>query len=995
MRNKIFFLIAAISFALLWSCSQGPDYKEGNIYNGFKLEEKRFVEEVNAWGLYFIHEKSGAKLLKIAADDANKLFNVSFKTTPEHDYGTPHIMEHSVLNGSENFPVKSPFDLLVKGSLNTFINAMTGSDYTTYPVASMNEKDYFNLMHVYMDAVFNPMLHKDPKILKQEGWHYELDDIDGEIVYKGVVYNEMKGAYSSPNRELGYQINKILFPDNTYGVSSGGYPTAIPELTYEYFKNFHKKYYHPSNSFVLLYGDADLDKELAFLDTEYFSGYERSEEKVEIPVQQPFEQKKVAEKPYSVPEGSETKDKTFLSYSFVAGLNTDQELTMALDILSEALVNHESAPLRLALQEAGIGKDVYAWTSNGKQNVFQITVQNANPEDQEKFNEIVFNTLNKVREEGFNDETIEGIVNRMEFRLREGNTPHKGLMYLFSIKNGVLFADDPFMGLEYEKPLANVKEGIENGMLENIVQEHMIDNPHALLMVLKPQPGLEKEIAEKTRKELAEYKASLSQEELEQLVQETKELKEHQQREDSPEAIATVPMLSLEDISKEVQWYEVTEKSISNVPVLHYEDFTSNIVYANLYFDMYTLPQELIPYANLLAELLGSMNTENYTYGELDNALNIHTGGFYTYLTSYQENYSDDNLIPKFMVYGKATVDKTNKLFELTAEILNNTKLDDVERLKEVMVRHQSQMESRIKNNGVGVATTRLSSYYSNEGMFNELTNGLSYYDFITDLTRNFETKQEDIVAKLQETAKLLFNKNNMIAGITCSDDNYVTYKTELQNFASALPAEEIQKNEWIFTLEPKNEGLMSASMVQYVIKGYDYKKLNYEWDGKMRVLNQVMSRDYLQNKIRVMGGAYGGWASFSPAGDAYFASYRDPNLKETLENYDAAPEFLKNFEADEKEMTRLIIGTISNMDMPTTASQRGSIAINNYFMKKTKAAMEEERNAVLTTSAEDIRSYEEMIRNIMDQDIICVYGNDQKIKAHQELFKETKYITK
>ncbi|MGC9375671.1 MAG: hypothetical protein ACP5DQ_11600, partial [Bacteroidales bacterium] len=363
--------------------------------------------------------------------------------------------------------------------------------------------------------------------------------------------------------------------------------------------------------------------------------------------------------------------------------------------------------------------------------------------------------------------------------------------------------------------------------------------------------------------------------------------------------------------------------------------------------------------------------------------------------TSYQENYSDDKLLPKFTIYAKATVDKTDKLFELTDEILNHTKLDDIDRLKEVITRHQSQIEARVKNNGVGIATTRLSSYYTNQGMYNELTNGLSYYDFITELTQNFDAKQEEVVSKLQETAKLLFNKKNVIAGITCSEDNYTTYKTALEKFASTLPTEDLQMNEWAFDLNIKNEGLMSASMVQYVVKGYDYKKLGYEWDGKMRVLNQVMSRDYLQNKIRVIGGAYGGWASFSPTGSAYFASYRDPNLKETLENYDAAPEFVKNFEADEKEMTRFIIGTISNIDMPTTASQRGSIAMNNYFTQKTKTEMEKERNAILTTTAEDIRSYDQMIQEIMDQNIICVYGNDQKIKTHKDLFKEIKYITK
>ncbi|MFW5721453.1 MAG: peptidase, partial [Bacteroidota bacterium] len=550
-------------------------------------------------------------------------------------------------------------------------------------------------------------------------------------------------------------------------------------------------------------------------------------------------------------------------------------------------------------------------------------------------------------------------------------------------------------GLEYEKPLANVKEEIENGMLENIVKEYFIDNPHALLMVLKPQPGLEKEIAEETRKKLAEYKASLSKEELEKLVQETKELKEYQQKEDSPEAIATVPMLSLEDISKEVQWYEVKEKAVSNVPVLHYEDFTSNIIYSNLYFDMYALPKELIPYANLLAELVGSMNTENYTYGELDNALNIHTGGFNTYLTSYLENNDDEKLIPKFAVNAKATIDKTDKLFELTTEILNQTKLDDIDRLKDLIIRHQSQIESMVKNNGVGIATTRLNSYYSNQGMFNELTRGLSYYEFITELTENFDSKSQEIIDNLEKTATLLFNKNNLITNITCSEENYVDFKKEAEGFVSQLPNEEVVLNDWAFEFEVKNEGLMSSSMVQYVIKGYDFKKLGYEWDGKMRVLNQILSRDYLQNKIRVMGGAYGGWARIAPSGNTYFASYRDPNLKETFENYDAATEFLAEFDADETAMTRFIIGTISNIDRPTTASQRGWMAVDNYFTKTTKEELEKERNAILNTTAKDVKSYEQMIREIMKQDIICVYGNDQKIKANQDLFKEIKPITK
>lgn len=995
MKNNILAVFLSLIFLLLGSCTEKPAFEEGKVYHGFRLIEDRFVEEVNAHCLYFEHEKSSARLMKIAADDANKLFSISFNTTPRNDYGTPHILEHSVLNGSKNFPVKSPFDVLAKGSLNTFLNAMTGSDFTTYPVASMNMTDYFNLMHVYMDAVFNPLLHSDPRIFKQEGWHYELDDPEGEITIKGVVYNEMKGAFSSPERQLGYHINKILFPDNTYGVSSGGYPEAIPELTYEYFKEFHKTYYHPSNSFVLLYGDADLNRELSFLDKEYFSHYQKSDKKVEIPLQKPFEERKEAEASYSIPEGSDTEDKTFLSYSFVIGQNTDQELVMALDILSDALVNHQSAPLRLALQEAGIGKDVNAWVNSRLQNVFQIRVTNANPEDKDRFKEIVFNTLQKVANEGLDQKTIDGIINRMEFRLREGDSPQKGLMYLSSILNTVFWNDDPFADLEFEKPLANVKEGIKNGLLQNIINEQFINNPHALLMVFKPEPGLENKMAEKTRQKLAEYKASLSREELTQLIEETKALKEYQQEEDDPEALASIPMLSLSDISKEVQWYEANEKSIDGIPVLHYKDFTNDIIYAELFFDLHALPQDLIPYGRLLTEVLGKMNTENYSYGELDNALNIHTGGFNTYLSTYLENNSDDKLIAKFRISAKATVDKADKLYELTEEILQRSKLNDKERLKEVLIRHHSQTEAMAKNNGIGYAINRLSSYFSNQGMVNELVNGLSYYDFVTDITDNFDSKSDEIIENLEKAATSLFQRKNLIIGITSSDKNYTDIQASVSQFIGHLPDKEVTPQTWTFDLNAKNEGLTSSSMVQYVVKGYDYKKLGYEWNGKMRVLNQILSREYLQNRIRVLGGAYGGWASISPSGNIYFGSYRDPNLSETLENYDKAVDYINNFEADSTEMTRYIIGTIANIDGPTTPSIRGARAYYYYLTKATKEEMEAERNAILSTTPEDIRAFAPMISDVMQQNIWCVYGNDQKINDNKELFKSIRAVVK
>jgi len=990
MKKTITLLTFLIIISMILTSKAQTNFEVGKVYNGFKLIENRFVKEINANCLYFEHEKSGARLMKVSDSDANKQFSISFRTTPDTDYGTPHILEHSVLNGSTSFPVKSPFDLLAMGSLNTFLNAMTSSDYTTYPVASMNDKDYFNLMHVYLDAVFNPVLHTDPRVLKQEGWHYELDNIDEEIVYKGVVYNEMKGAYSSPMRELMYQVNKQLFPDNTYGVSSGGYPAAIPGLTDEYFRNFHKKYYHPSNSYILLYGNADLNKELDFIDKEYFSKYVKSNEKIEIPLQKPFEAKKVAEKPYAVAEGSSTKNNTFLSLSIVTGLNTDQELVMALNVLREALVNHESAPIRLALQEAKIGKDVRASVSEIQQNVFQITVQNANPEDRDKFDEIVYNTMKKVSAEGFDKKMIEGIINRMEFGLRENNNPQKGFMYTMRTQKSMFFANNPIKGLEFEAPLANVKKGIENGLLQRILKENLISNPHTLLLVLKPQPGLEKEIAAQTAKELAAYKASLSKEELEKLVEETKALKAYQEEGDSPEALATIPMLSIQDISPEVEWYALKEKIESNIPVLHYEDFTNDILYTNLYFDLRVLPKELIPYASLLSELLGLLNTQNYTFGDLDNALNIHTGGFNTFLTSYLENNSDDLLLPKFVVSSKATVGKNKELFELTTEILNSSKFNDPERLKEMLTRHQVQVESRVKNNGNTYALTRLNSYYSKQGLFDEITDGLEYYQFITNLTKNFEAKKGEISENLAKVASALFTSENMIAAITCSKENYTDFAKGLKSFSSGLKSNKQVFTNWDFEFNLKNEGLMAASKVQYVIKGYDFKKLGYQWNGKVRVLNQILSRDYLHNKVRVMGGAYGGSSRFYASGIAYFSSYRDPNLKETLENYDAAPEFIKSFNPTQEEMTRFIIGTISGLDRPTTASQRGSIGVNNYFTKITLEQLKAERKDVLMTTPEDIRAMEKMVQDILSQNAICVYGGEEKIKSNKDLFKST-----
>lgn len=978
-----------------YSFSSAEDYKVGETYHGFKLLEKRFVKEVNAECLYFEHIKCGARLFKIDASDPNKTFSIAFKTDPESDCGTPHIMEHSVLNGSKNFPVKSPFDVLMKGSLSTFLNAFTGDDLTCYPFASMNDKDYFSLMHVYLDAVFNPLIYSDPKILKQEGWHYELEKIDGRIVYKGVVYNEMKGAFSSPTRELGYRVNKNLFPNNGYRFSSGGYPSDIPKLTYQEFVDYHKRYYHPSNSYIMLYGNGNIDKELAFINDEYLSKYDKTRQPENFPLEKPFQKMKEVTATYPVTEGSKTEDQTYLSLNFAAGLNVDRATTMALNILADVLVNQEAGPVRLALQKAGVGHEVHASVDELRQNVFQIMVQNTNPSDKEKFYEVVMNTLRDVAKNGLDKKALEGTINRTEFQLREGNDAQKGITYNFQILPGWFFANDPYLTLEWEKPLAKVKTSLETNYLETVIQQYIINNHHSLLLALTPKPGMEKENTEKMEQELSTYEKSLSLKAKEDLVKDTESLIAYQKREDTPEALASIPLLERKDINPKAEFYSVSPSTIADVPVLHYQDFTNHVVYVRLMFDARVLPFELIPYAELLTEVLGSQNTFNYSFGDLDNALNIYTGGFSSLLNAYIENQNDAEMLPKFVVNSKVMNTRLDKLFELTAEILNNTKYGDVERLKSIITRLQARLDSQVKQNGFGFTRTRLASYFENTGVFNELTGGFEYYWFISDLAKNFDTKSTEIIGNLKKTALLLINKNNLIASVTCNSDDYETFSQAFEKYAVALPACPVEYQTWKFNLQKRDEGFLAASKVQYVIQGYDFKKLGYSWNGKMYVLNQILSTDWLQSKIRVIGGAYGGFSNFSPSGTVYFNSYRDPNLKETLANYEAIPDYLDKLEVDDKEMTRYIIGTISNLDNPLTPSQKGNVAVRYYLEKTTPENIQKDRDEVLSVTLQDIKAFKKMVADVLNQKTFCVYGNEEKVKSAKDIFGALEPISK
>ena len=988
----ILFLLITV---LAGSVSYSKNYEKGKVYNGFKLLEKRFVKEVNAECLYFEHVKSGARLFKIAAKDPNKTFSIAFKTDPESDSGTPHILEHSTLGGSKSFPVKSPFDVLYKGSLNTFMNAFTGDDFTCYPFASMNIKDYYNLMHVYLDAVFNPMIYDEPRTLKQEGWHYEMDKVEGPLSYGGIVYNEMKGAYSSPTRELGYQIARNLFPDNGYRFTSGGHPTAIAKLNPEMFLNYHRKYYHPVNSHILIYGDADLDKELAYIDKEYLSKFSRAERPATFPLQKPFQAMKEVSSFYSVPEGSKTEDQTYLSLNFVTGLNSDRANVMALNVLSDVLVNQESAPIRLALQKAGIGKDVSSSVDDKQQPVFEITVQNANKADKDKFREIVMSTLREVVKTGLDKKAVEATLSRAEFNLREGSDAQKGITCVFQTLPGWLFANDPFVTLEYEKPLAKLKSALNSNLLESLVDNGIIKNNHSVLMILEPKAGLEQELNAKVRKELDDYYAALSNDAKTKIVNETKDLIEYQQREDTPEALATIPMLDRKDINPKAAWYQAKEKKIADIPALHYEDFSNNIYYSRLLFDERVLPQELIQYVPLLTEVLGSLNTQNYSFGELDKALKINTGSFSTFTNVYSVNQDNDSMIPKFVVEAKSLTAKADKMFDLTAEILLKTKFNDQERVKTIIKRHQSRIEAQTKQNGFGFTQTRLNSYIDKTGMFNELTGGLEYYWFVSELVKNIDSNINTVIDNLAKTASLLFNRNNLTVVVTCAKNDYANYVKKIDKLLTAFPKTNAALKEWNLVVDKKNEGFLTSSKVQYVLQGYNIKKLGYQWSGKFIVLSQILSNDILTNRIRIIGGAYGGFSNMARTGSVAFGSYRDPNLKETLDTYAAIPDYLDKLEISDKEMTRYLIGTIATVDVPLTTQQKGNVAVRNFLEKNKPETMQKERDEILATTLKDIKSLKKMMADVLGQKTFCVYGSEEKVKAQKDLFKTVAPLSK
>lgn len=960
------------------------------VYHGFRLLEQKDIKEINSKASIFEHEKSGARLFHLQNDDDNKVFAITFRTPPEDSTGVPHILEHSVLCGSRKFPSKEPFVELIKGSLNTFLNAFTFPDKTMYPVASRNSKDFRNLMDVYLDAVLYPNIYKTPEIMMQEGWHYELESKEDDLTYKGVVYNEMKGAFSSPESILMRKVQESLFPDTPYGVESGGDPDNIPDLTQEQFTAFHKKYYHPSNSYIYLYGDMNVEEQLQFINDEYLKDFDRIEVTSQIKEQVSFKEERRLELDYPISENEKEEDKTFLSLSFVVGKATDKILTANFEILEHMLLETPAAPLKKALIEANLGKDVFgSFDTSILQPTLSIVVKNSNLEKIGDFKKVIFDTLRNLVEKGIDKKLIESSINIKEFQMREAEFDGypRGLVYGIKCMDSWLYDDNPILHLEYEEAFRKAKTGLIEHYFEELIEKYILNNPHSSLVIVKPKKGLSEQKAEELNKKLSDIKSKLSEEEINTIIKNTKQLKIRQETPDSKEVLEKLPLLSLEDIERKAEKLPTVEKENNGIKTLLHPVFTSGIGYVNLYFDSRVVPQDKLPYISLLASVLGKISTESLGYEELSNEINIHTGGIRFSGDAYAECGNSKVYHPKFVVRGKSLIEKLPRLMELTAEILSSSKFDDKKRLKELVQEMKSRMEMRMLQRGHTVAAKRACSYFSPIAKYEETLMGLSFYRFISDLENNFESKVGELVESLKQLSKLIFNKNNLLISFTSDEKDYAEFEKSSGKLLKSLGNEAPDYKEYNFEFKASNEGLMTSSKVQYVAKAYNFRELGYKYTGSLQVLKTIVGLDYLWNKVRVQGGAYGAFSSFSWGGNTVFMSYRDPNLTETLKAYDGSYDYVKSFEADEREMTKYIIGTISELDSPLTPAMKGLVADEYYIRHITDEAVQKERDEIIQTNNETIRGLADLIGDVTKQNYFCVLGSEEKIKANKDVF--------
>ncbi len=963
----------------------------------YQILEKRTISDLNSEGYILRHKKTGASITLLLNDDENKVFYIGFKTAPENSTGVAHILEHSVLCGSKNFPVKDPFVELVKGSLNTFLNAMTYPDKTVYPVASCNDKDFKNLVHVYLDAVLYPNIYKEEKIFRQEGWHYEMENPEDDLVINGVVYNEMKGVFSSPDDVTETEIMKSLYPDTVYGKEFGGNPEVIPELSYEEFLEFHRKYYHPSNSYIYFYGNLDAKEYLDFLDKEYLSAFDEIKVDSQIGIQEPFKEPRDLVKEYPVMEDDSLKESTYLTYNISMGNSLEKKLYIAMDVLDYALCSAPGAPVKQALIDKGIGKDVYSTVENDiYQPFFSITAKDAEGEQKEEFIATIEQVLSDAAEKGLDKKALAAAINIFEFKYREadyGAFPRGLMLGLQALDSWLYDKNAPFMHIEANDTFAELKASIDKGYFEGLIRDYMLSNTHKTFVTVKPVPGLTTRRDTALSQKLQEYKKTLTPEEIQKIVDDTHALRAWQEAPDKDEDLRKIPLLDRKDIKKEAAGYINEVKKAGDTTILFHDIFTNGIGYLNLVFDLGKVPAELFPYVGILKSMLMMVDTENYRYGELFNEVNIHTGGLKAVVNTYVSAADMKKYKVTMEICTKALYGKRDKALELMKEIILTSRFDDTKRLYEVIAETKSRMQAVMTSAGHSLSSMRALAYFSPTAAVSEQISGIPQYRLLEDLTTNFDRKKEELSAILNKLAQCIFRPENLMVDFTAEKEAYPGLEQAVESLKADLFTGQIEGEGFLPETVKKNEGFMTAGQVQFVCRAGSFIDKGLPYTGALRVLKVMMGYDYLWNQLRVKGGAYGCMCGFFRNGDGYFVSYRDPHLTRTIDVYEQAADYIKNVSLDERTVTQFIIGAVSDLDTPKTPAMKGIFSLGGYLTGLSEENLQKERDELLATTSDTIRGLSEYVRALMDNECLCVVGNGEKIKENSEVFMKVEQL--
>jgi Zn-dependent M16 (insulinase) family peptidase len=934
----------------------------------FTLIEERFIGEIASSARIYRHDGTGARLLSLVNKDENKVFGISFRTPPVRSDGVAHILEHSVLCGSEKYPVKEPFVELMKGSLNTFLNAMTFPDKTVYPVASTNAKDFRNLVDVYLDAVFHPRLTEDT--FRQEGWHYEVDPETKALSRKGVVYNEMKGAYSDPDDMHNDLCRRSLFPDTAYGLDSGGDPEVIPELDYETFLEFHKTYYHPSNSFIYFYGDDDPAERLALLDA-WLAPYCKIQVDSLPGLQKPFP------KPIEISQTYEGKEpKAWVAVNWALPGHGDPETSLGLGILAHILTGTPASPLRKILIDSGLGEDLagFGLEDGLRQGAWSVGLKGVQPEKTAEVEALVLSTLESLADEGIDPAMIAASLNTVEFALREKNTGRypRGLAVMLEALNEWLYDAPALETLAFSTHLESIKRKASLGGIyfEGLIRKWLVNNGHRSTVTLLPDPDAGER--QKTREEtkLAAIQAAMSDSEIAEYARAAEKLRELQDRRDSPEALATIPGLSLEDLPKEAARIPSEPIELGGVKGLYHDLPTSSIFYLDLAFSIEGVDSRLIPYLGVFGRALLEMGTDDLDFVRFSQEIGTHTGGigasaFAT--TKWGGEKRGTEPAAYFIVRGKSLAAKTGKLCALLGEALFHARLEDRERFKQIVLEEKSQSESALIPAGHRLVGLRLRSRLTKADAISEKINGVEQLFFLRDLARRIDSDWDSVLGDMKALRGELILSNSAVLNITVDRDELAGIGKIVADLASALPKEgktgKVPAKPAAALEAPKMEMLTAPSQVNFVGKAFPLPP-DTARNGAYLVVKKYLDTTYLWEKVRVKGGAYGGFSAFDMnAGNFIFLSYRDPNLEGTFANFDGAAGFLAEVEVPREELVKSIIGTIGDVDSYLLPDAKGFTSLVHYLTGYAWEDRQKIRVQMLSASTADFRTLAAALR--------------------------------